>query len=93
MTERRRHSRWPSVGTRVHVHVPGEETQRCEVRSMSGAGIFIKTRTRLPQGTPVELAFTSLHTRRIVKVYRRSAYVVRSSRDGLVVLFFGKPDT
>jgi hypothetical protein len=31
-----------------------------------------------------------MHTRQLVKIYRRSAYVARASEDGIVVLFFDR---
>lgn len=52
--------------------------------------MFVETDTALPLAEMVELAFTCLHTRRIVKIYRRSAYVARASEDGVAVLFFDR---
>jgi hypothetical protein len=89
-TERRRHPRWHSDGTQVHLYVQGESAQRCKVRDISRAGMFIETETSLPLALPVELAFTCLYTRQIVKIYRRSAYVARDSDHGVAVLFFDK---
>jgi hypothetical protein len=88
--ERRRYHRWDSDGKQVRLLVPGRRTQRCKVRTISRAALFIETDTLLPEGTPVELAFTLLHTRQLVKLFRRSAYVARSSDNGLAVLFFNK---
>ncbi|MCP5314382.1 MAG: hypothetical protein H6955_12525 [Chromatiaceae bacterium] len=43
---------------------------------------------RLPRGEQVELAFFRLHTPQLVKVVRRSAYVVRAADTGIAMLFF-----
>lgn len=88
--ERRRFLRRDSDGTRVYLHAPGLKAQRCKVRDISRAGMFIETDTSLRLALPVELAFTCLHTRQIVKIYRRSAYVARAAEDGVVVLFFDR---
>ena len=90
LIERRRYSRWDSDGKQVRLLVPGHHTQRCKVRTVSRAALFIETDSLLPEGTLVELAFTLLHTDQLVKVFRRSAYVARSSESGLAVLFFKK---
>jgi PilZ domain len=88
LTERRRYPRRPSEGTQVYVYAQGESVMRCKVRDISRAGALILTDIVLPLALPVELAFTCLHTRQIVKIYRRSAYVARASEDGVVALFF-----
>jgi len=90
MSERRRYPRRRSDGTQVHLYAEGISTQCCKVRDISKAGIFIQTGTPLPLAQFVELAFTCLHSRQIVKIYRRSAYVARTSEDGVVVLFFDR---
>ena len=89
-TERRHHIRRHSGNTQVYLHAYGESTQRCKVRDISSAGMFIETHTTLLHLQPVELAFTCLYTHRIVKIYRRSAYVARTSEDGVALLLFDK---
>jgi hypothetical protein len=88
--ERRRYPRMRSDGTRVHLHALGEHTQSYKVRDISRAGMFVETDTYLPLALPVELAFTCRHTYQLMKLYRRSAYIARTSYDGMVVLFFDK---
>jgi hypothetical protein len=90
LAERRRCPRRPSEGTQVYLHAQGESIMRCKVRDISRTGALILTDIVLPLALPVELAFTCLHTRQIMKIYRRSAYVARASEDGLVVLFFDR---
>ena len=89
-TERRHYPRWHSDLTRVHLYVCGENTQRCKVRCMSRVGMFIVIDAPLQTGRRVELAFTYHHTRQIVKIYRRSAYVARASDDGVALIFSDK---
>ena len=86
-TERRHRTRRATDGTHVHVHVLGAGTQRCKVRSMSSAGIFVETAATVQPGLRIELAYTCSYTRQIVKIYRRSAYVARVSDDGMALLF------
>lgn len=88
--ERRRFPRRQSDGARVYLHVRGRSTRQCRVRDISRSGIFIETEDLLPLAFSVELAFTCLHTRNIVKIYRRSAYIARASEDGLVAVFFDR---
>jgi hypothetical protein len=88
--ERRRHPRRHSDGAQVYLYPHGESSQRCKVYDISRAGMFIETDTCLSLALPVELAFTCLYTRHIVKIYRRSAYVARASEDGVAVLFFDR---
>lgn len=88
--ERRRYPRRHTDGSQVYLYTQGVGTQRCNVRNISRAGMFVETATSLPLTLPVELAFTCLHTRQIVKIYRRSAYIARASEDGVVVLFFDR---
>jgi hypothetical protein len=90
LAERRRYPRRPSEGTRVYLYAQGKSVMRCRVCNASRAGVLILGDNVLPQALPVELAFTCLITRQIVKIYRRSAYVARASEDGMVVLFFDK---
>jgi len=89
-TERWHRIRRHSDNTQVHLYVYGERTQLCKVRDISSAGMFIETRTTLLHLQPVELAFTCLYTHRIIKIYRRSAYVARTSDDGVALLLFDK---
>ena len=89
-SERRHYLRRYAGGSRVHLYALGECAKRCMVRDISRAGMFIETSTYLPLALPVELAFTCTHTRRIVKIYRRSAYIGRVSEEGVVVLFFDR---
>lgn len=86
--ERRRFPRRQSEGTQVHMYAHGKSVQRCKVRDISRAGLFILSDNILPLELPVELVFTCVHTRKIVKIYRRSAYVARASEDGMAVHFF-----
>lgn len=88
--ERRRFPRRLSDGVRVYLHARGRRTCQCKVRDISRSGIFIETDDILPLAFSVELAFTCLHTRNIVKIYRRSAYIARASEDGLVAVFFDR---
>ena len=90
LAERRRYPRRHAERTQVHLYAQGESVQRCKVRDISRAGIFILTDIVLPPALPVELAFTCLHSRQIVKIYRRSAYVARAAEDGVAVLFFDR---
>lgn len=90
LIERRRHPRWRSRGARAFLFVQGEPTQRCTVRSVSKAGLFIETDSFLPRGLAVEMAFTRPYTDQVIKLFRRSAYVTRVSVDGVAVLFFDK---
>jgi hypothetical protein len=87
---RRRYPRRLTEGSQVHLYARGESVLRCEVRDISRTGVLILTDIVLPLALPVELAFTCRHTRQIVKIYRRSAYVARACEDGLVVLFFDR---
>jgi hypothetical protein len=89
-TERRHYLRRRAGGSRVHLYALGECAKRCMVRDISRAGMFIETSSSLPLALPVELAFTCMHTHRVVKIYRRSAYIARISEEGLVVLFFDR---
>jgi hypothetical protein len=89
-TERRHHTRRHSDNTQVYLYAYGGSTQHCKVRDISNAGMFIETDTILLLLQPVELAFTCLYTRHIVKIYRRSAYVARASEDGVAVLLFDR---
>jgi hypothetical protein len=88
--ERRHYPRRHSGETRVYLYAYGESLQPCKVRDISSAGIFIETDTFLPLALPVELAFTCLYTRNIVRIYRRSAYVARASEDGVAMRFFDR---
>ena len=90
LAERRRYPRRLSEGTQVYLYAQGKSVMRCRVCNASRAGLLILSDIVLPQALPVELAFTCLITRQIVKIYRRSAYVARTSEDGIVVLFFDK---
>lgn len=90
LTERRRYPRWHSDRAHISLFVPGEKVERCRVRCVSRVGLFIETRSILPEGLTVELAFTRSYTRQLVKLYRRSAYVVRASEDGVAVVFLDK---
>jgi PilZ domain len=90
LIDRRRYPRRPSETTRVYLHAQGESVMHCKVRDISRGGALILTDIVLPLALPVELAFTCLHTRQIVKIYRRSAYVARASEYGLVALRFDK---
>ena len=89
-TERRHHARRHSDNTQVYLYAPGESTQHCKVRDISRAGLFIETHTTLILLQPVELAFTCLYTRHLVKIYRRSAYVARATEDGVALLLFDR---
>lgn len=88
--EQRRYPRRQSDGTQVYLYARGGGSQRCRVRDISRAGMFIETDASLALALPVELAFTCLHTHCIVKIYRRSGYVARAADDGVVVLFFNR---
>ena len=88
--ERRHYPRRHTEETQVYLYAYGESLQRCKVRDFSRAGIFIETNTSLSLALPVELAFTCVYTRQIVKIYRRSAYVARVSEDGVAMLFFDR---
>lgn len=88
LLERRRYPRWQTAGARAYLYVRGQRVQRCKVRSVSRAGVFIETDATLPQGLAVELALTHAYTHQLVKVVRRSAYVARFSENGVAVLFF-----
>ena len=88
--ERRQYHRRHSDGARGYLYAPGGKSQRCQVRDISRAGIFIETKISLPLALPVELAFTCRYTRQIMKIYRRSAYVARISEDGVVALYFDR---
>ena len=90
IAERRRYPRRQAEGMQVHLYAQGESAQCCKVRDISRAGMLITTNIMLPLTLPVELAFTCLHSRQVVKIYRRSAYVARASDDGVVVLFIDR---
>jgi hypothetical protein len=49
--------------------------------------LFIEIRSILREGTVVELGFARADAEQIVKVYRRSACVVRTSAEGVAVVF------
>ncbi len=91
LTDRRRYRRWQSDRARAYLYVRGQKAQRCRVRSVSKAGLFIETRSNLPTGIAVELAFARPDAQQVVKVYRRTAYVVRSSDEGVAVVFSKRP--
>lgn len=88
LAERRRYPRCYPESTQVYLYVRGEGVQRCKVRCLSRAGVFVEAAARLPEGSRVELAFTVFHSNQLVKMYRRSAYLARASDSGLAVLFF-----
>jgi len=90
LAERRHYPRRPTDGTQVYLYAQGENVIHCKVHDISRAGMLILTDIVLPLALPVELAFTCMHTRQLVKIYRRSAYVARASEDGIVVLFFDR---
>jgi len=90
LAERRHYPRRTAESTQVYLYAQGKSVIRCQVRDISRVGMLIMTDIVLPLALPVELAFTCLYTRQIVKIYRRSAYVARTSEDGLVVLFFDR---
>ena len=89
-TERRHHARRHSDKTHVYSYAHGENTQHCKVRDISNAGMFIEINTTLLLSQPVELAFTCSYTHHIVNIYRRSAYVARTSEEGVAVLLFDR---
>ena len=88
--ERRHYPRRYTDQAQVYLYAPGENLQRCKVYDISRVGMFVETSTHLPLALPVELAFTCLYTRQIVKMYRRSAYVARTSENGVAVLFLDR---
>ena len=88
--DRRHHPRRYMDQSQVYLVAHGVHSQRCRVYDISRVGMFVETSTSLPLALSVELAFTCLHTRRIVKMYRRSAYVARTSENGVAVLFFDR---
>jgi hypothetical protein len=90
LTERRRCTRRFTDGIHVHVNVPGGRTQRCKVRCISSDGIFIDPVPALQPDLRVELAYTCRYTRQVVKMYRRSARVVRVSETGAALLYSDK---
>jgi hypothetical protein len=88
--ERRRFPRRRIDGVQAYIYVPGESTQRCKIRSLSKAGLFIEIEPILPRGLAIELAFTRLYTHQVIKLYRRSAYITRVTDDGVAALFLAK---
>ncbi|MGD8631806.1 MAG: hypothetical protein PVH38_08775 [Gammaproteobacteria bacterium] len=88
--DRRHYPRRYTDQSQVYLYAHGFRLQRCRVYDISRVGMFVETGTSLPLALPVELAFTCLYTRRIVKMYRRSAYVARTSENGVAVLFFNR---
>ena len=90
--ERRRFPRRPVDGVQAYLFVQGERTRRCKIRSLSRAGLFIEIDAFLPRGLAIELAFTRMYTKRVIRLYRRSAYVTRISDQGVAVLFFAKQE-
>jgi hypothetical protein len=87
LTDRRRYHRWRSDTALAYLYVPGQQVQRCRVRSVSKAGLFIETPSGLREGMAVELAFARADAEQVVKLYRRSACVLRVSADGVAVVF------
>ena len=90
--ERRRFPRRRIDGVQAYIYVPGESTQRCKIRSLSKAGLFLEIDPILPRGLAIELAFTRLYTNQVIKLYRRSAYVTRVSEEGVAALFLTKQE-
>ena len=91
LTERRHSARRFIDGIQVHLNLPGERTQRCKVRCISGDGIFIDPLpAALQPDRRVELAYTCQYTRQLVKMYRRSAYVARVSETGVALIYCDK---
>jgi hypothetical protein len=88
--DRRHYPRRYTDQSHVYLYAHGENLHRCKVYDISRVGMFVETSTSLPLALPVELAFTCLHTHRVVKMYRRSAYVARTSDKGVAVLFFDR---
>lgn len=88
--DRRHYPRRYTDQSQVYLYAHGVNLQRCKVYDISRVGMFVETSTSLPLALPVELAFTCLHTHRIVKMYRRSAYVARTSENGVAVLFLDR---
>lgn len=88
LPERRRFRRWRAEGARAFLYLRGQRVQRCKVRHVSKAAVFVETDSLLTEGLTVELALTRPYSDRLVKVVRRSAYVVRTSRNGTAVLLF-----
>jgi hypothetical protein len=92
-TDRRHFPRRHTGEAQVYLYASGENVQRCKVYDISRAGMFVETTASLPLDLTIELAFTCLYTRHIVRMYRRSGYVARISENGIAVLFIDREDT
>ena len=88
--ERRLTPRKRTVGS-VYVFWSRRSPERCQVLNLSTAGALIDPRQlRIPKGRLIELAFVH-HVGAVIKLYRRSAVVIRRSPDGLGLMFVRRP--
>ena len=88
--ERRLNPRKRTVGY-VYVFWSRRTPLRCQVLNLSTAGALVDPRQlRIPKGRLIELAFIH-RDGSVIRLYRRSAVVIRRSRDGLGLMFVRRP--
>ena len=87
--ERRQDPRKRSTAC-VHLSWDGQRPCRGRATDLSTTGAFVDVGpVRIPEGVIVELAFV-LNLNSLIKIYRRSALVVRRSDSGLGLMFLGR---
>jgi len=88
-TERRQDPRKRTTAF-VHLSWDGRGPCRGQATDLSTTGAFVDVGSvRIPEGVIVELAFV-LNLNSLIKIYRRSALVVRRSGSGLGLMFLGR---
>lgn len=78
-----------TVAVRVYVYGPGKQRYVCTARDLSSQGAFLEIRgRRYTRGTPLKLTFV-VNRGQVSRIFSRKAVVIRSSTDGVGVLFQG----
>ena len=78
-----------TVAVRVYVHGPSKQRFSCSARDLSSQGAFLVVRgRRYTRGTPLKLTFV-VNRGQVSRMFSRKAVVIRSSEDGVGVLFQG----
>ncbi len=78
-----------TVAVKVYVDGPGRQRYACTARDLSSQGAFLEMRgRRYTRGTPLKLTFV-VNRGQVSRIFSRKAVVVRSSNEGVGVLFQG----
>ena len=76
-----------TVAVRVYVFGPGRQRHACTARDLSSQGAFLEIRgRRYTRGTALKLTFV-VNRGQVSRIFSRKAVVIRSSEDGVGVLF------